>query len=98
MHNIAKLFYADNIILSSPQTAIFQEALDVLTSLFDQVGLRKNVNNMVGIVFQPCCNTVRKYDVAYTWRMKGEVLSHRSRQKQRVQFPYIPDLLPRRRG
>ena len=79
VNNLATLFYVDNGILASPQLDRIQEALDFLMILFDQVCMRINVNNMVGMVCQPCCNTVRKYEVAYTRRMKGEGLSHRSR-------------------
>ena len=34
-------FYTDNGILASPYPARIQEALDVLTGIFDQVGLKK---------------------------------------------------------
>ena len=47
-------FYADDGILASPRSARLQATLDVLTGLFDRVGLQTNVKKTVGIVFQPC--------------------------------------------
>ena len=50
VHCIAELFYVHDGILTSPQPARLHAALDVLTGLFDRVGLRTNVNKTVGIV------------------------------------------------
>ena len=43
VQTLAALFYVDHRLLASPWPARFQEALDVLTSLFKRVGLRTNV-------------------------------------------------------
>ena len=42
------LFYADGSIFTSPNPERLQEALGVLTGLFDQVGLIANVEKMAG--------------------------------------------------
>ena len=44
------MLYADNGLLVSPQKARIQEALDVLTGLFDIVCLWNNVKKTVGMV------------------------------------------------
>ena len=60
------LFYGNGGILASPWSSGLQEALDVLTGLFDWIGLRINVNNMVGIICQSCRTASRHPEVAYT--------------------------------
>ena len=50
---MAVLLYVDDGILASPWPARMQEVLDVLTEIFDRVGLRMNMEKMVGMVFQP---------------------------------------------
>ena len=63
VHSPDKLFYSKYGILASPHPSRPQEAPYFLTELVDQVGLRKNVNNMFGIVCQPCCTSGRKWEV-----------------------------------
>ena len=69
MQTLVTLFYTDDRILASPLTDNIQGPLDVLMGLFDKVGLRKNVNKTVRMVYQPCCTLERQSAVAYTWRM-----------------------------
>ena len=73
-------FYADDSLLASPRPARLQEALDVLMCLFYWVGLRKNVDKMVGMICQPCRTSDRHFEVSYTWQMMLECPSHSARQ------------------
>ena len=51
---LASLFYADNGLLALPRPDHIQPALDILTGLFNRMGLQINVNKKVGMVCQPC--------------------------------------------
>ena len=51
---LAEFFYADNGLLSSPQPSRLQAVLNLLTGIFDRMGLHKNLNNMVEIVCHTC--------------------------------------------
>ena len=50
---LVELFYTNNGLIASPSLARIQAALDVLTGLFNRLGLQTNVNKMVGMVCQP---------------------------------------------
>ena len=50
---LAALFYTDDGLLASLKLDCLQEALDVLTILFDRVGIQTNVKKTVGMVCQP---------------------------------------------
>ena len=51
---LAAYFYTYNGIVVSNQPERLQRAFDVLTDLFDQIGLRTNTRKMVSITCQPC--------------------------------------------
>ena len=51
---LAIFFYADDGLLASMRPTRLQAALGMLMGLFDRVGLRTKVNNMVGVVYQNC--------------------------------------------
>ena len=87
VQTLAMIFCGCNRLLDSQHMSRLQEALGVLTGLFGRVVLRKNVDNMVGMVCQPCNSAGRNYEVAYTCRMMREVPSCRSRQRERVWCP-----------
>ena len=67
VQNLATLFYADGGLLASPRPVRIQETMDVLTGLFDRVGMRTNVDKTVGMVCQPCHTSGRQFEVVYTW-------------------------------
>ena len=46
---LVALLYVDYGLLDSPCTPFLQEALGILTGLFDRFGLRTNVKKTVGI-------------------------------------------------
>ena len=50
----AALFYVDNGIVALSDPSWIQWAFDTLVSLFDRVGLRKNVGKTVSMVYRPC--------------------------------------------
>ena len=79
VQTLETLFYADGGLLASPWSSRIQESMDVLMDLFDSIGLRKNVNNMVGIICQLCRTASRQSKVAYNRRMAGEGPSYRAR-------------------
>ena len=81
VQTLAALFYEDYVILASSWMSRIQEALNVLTGLFDWIVLRKNFNKIVGMTCQSCCTLVRQSKVAYTCRMMWEGPSYRSIQQ-----------------
>ena len=50
---LAAFFYYNDRLINSLRPAQIQPALEVLTRLFDRVDLQTNIENMVGMVFQP---------------------------------------------
>ena len=64
VQTLAVLFYEDGEILSSLRPDSIQEAQYVLMGIFDQVGLSKNVNKIVVMVYQPCSTSFRQPEVA----------------------------------
>ena len=52
--DLAAYFYADDSLLVSNQLERIQRAFDVLTGLFEQVGLQTNKAKTIGMVCQPC--------------------------------------------
>ena len=64
-----------------------QAALDVLTGLFDRVGLHTNMNKKVGMVCQPYYIVNRQSEAACTHHITGLGRSFWERQKDRVRFP-----------
>ena len=81
MQNLSAILYEDGGLIASSRLDRFQEALDVLTGLFEQVGLGKNFNKMVDMVYQPCCTSVSQSEITYTRRMKGDGPSYRARKR-----------------
>ena len=59
------------IYMSSPRPSLLQAALDVLTGRFDRVGLRTNINKMVGMVCQTCQMSGAHSEVEYRRRLTG---------------------------
>ena len=52
--DLAADFYANDSLVASTQLERLQRLFDVLTILFDRVGLHTNTANMVGMLCQPC--------------------------------------------
>ena len=51
--DLVDYFYANNVLVASTQPERLQRAFDILTGLFNRVGLRKNTANTVDMVCQP---------------------------------------------
>ena len=49
----AEFFYADDGVVESTDPEWLQLEFDMLTGIFDRVGLQKNVRKTVGIVYRP---------------------------------------------
>ena len=79
------LFYADAGMVASSDPHWLQWAFDALVSLFEGVGLRKNVGKTVSMVCRPCQATGTKLEAAYVRKMTGEGSTYRERQMERVE-------------
>ena len=79
------LFYADDGMIASSEPGCLQGAFRTLLGMFDWVGLRTNVRNMVRMFFCPCQAAVNNLEAAYEWRTMGVELSYQERQQVRVQ-------------
>ena len=77
----AALFYADDGMVSSSDPRWLQGAFNTLVSLFDRVGLHKNVGNTVGMVCHPCQAAGDLSTAAYGRRVTGVVPTYRERLK-----------------
>ena len=62
-------FYAYDGLLDLPQPDRFQVALEVMTGLFDRVGLRTKINNTVGMPCKPSRVAFGNLQEAYKRRM-----------------------------
>ena len=54
IQTLAALSYANDGLIASPESTCLQEAFGVLSSLFEQVGLRTNKGNIVRISWRLC--------------------------------------------
>ena len=81
----ATQFYAENGMVASSDPRWIQWDFDTLVSLFEQVGLRKNVGKTVRMVCHPCQAAGTQSSAAYGRKMMGEVPTYPERQKERVQ-------------
>ena len=52
--DLVEYFYSDDVLIALTQMERLQREFDVLTNLFNRVGLQKNMAKMVGMVCQPC--------------------------------------------
>ena len=76
IQRMAAYFYADNGIRVSTRATQLQQAFEVLTEMFDWVGLLTNLFNTVIMVCQPCC-TIGGHSVeAYSLGMTIEGLNY----------------------
>ena len=68
------LFYSDYRLLTLLRPSCLQAALDVLTGIFNMVGIKTNINNMVGIFCQLCCIADGNFEASYE-RIMTEVVT-----------------------
>ena len=87
------LFYADDGMVASSDPCWLQGAFNTLVSLFDSVGLWKNVGNTFGIVCHPCQAARNLLEAAYGRRFIGEGPTYRERLKGQVACRECKELL-----
>ena len=71
-------------MVASSDPGCLQGAFNILVGLLDQVGLRTNIGNTVGMVFRPCQAVVTQLEVPYERQIMGEGISYQERQRVRV--------------
>ena len=71
-------------VIASTEPGWLQSAFDLLTGLFDYVGLQTNVCKTKGVVFRPCREAGVRADEAYTRRMMREGRSFKEQHQERV--------------
>ena len=74
-------------MVASTDPGWIQSAFNMLTGLFDRVGLQTNIRKTVGMVCRPFREAGEKSDKAYTWRITGEGRSFKGRQRYWVLCP-----------
>ena len=74
--------YTNDGVVASKDLEWLQLPFNMLTGLFDRVGLRTNVHKTVGMVCCSCWASGVRADKSYTWRMKGEGRSSKERQQE----------------
>ena len=60
---------------------------EVITGLFDQVGLRTNTVKTVGMVCQPCHAPEKMSEEAYVHQVAGKGPTFQERQRRQVECP-----------
>ena len=76
IHQLVAQFNADDGLLASTWMPRLQQAFNVLTDIFDWVGLWTNVGKTVSMVCQLCCAIGGYYTEAHGSRMAGEGMAH----------------------
>ena len=54
MQELAAYFYADERLVAFPRLERLQRSFDVLTDLFNRIGLQMNVRNTISMACRPC--------------------------------------------
>ena len=81
---LSALFYANDVLVASIESIHLQGVFDVLSGLFDRVGLRTNERKTVIMACWPCQTPHAWSTEAYTRQVTGMGLSYRERLRQRV--------------
>ena len=79
-------FYVNNGLVASTNTVWIQWLSGVVIGIFEQVGMRNNMSNIVTMVCQPIPIVCRYSTPTYGRRMNGKGDSHQLRQIHRVIF------------
>ena len=87
VHWLTVFFHSAVSLLFLSSKSQFQLDLDVLTGLFDRVGLHTNVKKPVRMACQPCHIVGGHSEVAYMRWMTGMVPSFQVRHQDIVWFP-----------
>ena len=78
-------FYANDSLVASTQPESLNRAFDVLTGLFDRVGLQTNTAKTVAMVFHPCHAPGGMSEAAYVRQVTGKGPKFRECQQMRVE-------------
>ena len=84
---IVKFFYTDNRLLDYTREEQLQWEFNMLTNLFDRVGLRMDVRKTVSVVCQPCQSVGGNPAEAYKRRIIGMGITYQACQFQNVRCP-----------
>ena len=85
--NCINLSYANDGLVASTQPQMLQREFEVLTGLFDRVGLRENTQKTASMVCQPCHAPGVISAEAYDIWTAGIGPTFRERQRRRVDCP-----------
>ena len=88
IHRMASLFYLYDGIITSTCPYWIQWDVDILTGIFEWLGLWGNHGKKVRLVFQICHIFVRNSNTVYVRWMMEEGETYRSHQLQHFQCPY----------
>ena len=88
------VFYADNGMVVSSESAWLQGAFNALLAIVDRVGLLTNVGKTVSMVCHPCqAGAINRTEEAYGWRVTGMGRSYAERQRERVELGECGEVL-----
>ena len=86
IQELSALFYANDGLIASTESACLQGAFNALTGIFDRVGIWTNEEKIVSMDCWPC-HTPHVWSMdAYTRRVIGIGLLYRDWMRQRVHF------------
>ena len=85
--DLVDYLYSDDALVASTQPEKLQRVFDVLTGLFNRVGLQTNTTRTFGMVCQSCHVPGRMFEEAYVKWTTGKVPNFWERQRRRVECP-----------
>ena len=89
-----EILYADGGMVAFTNLGWLQTEFEMLTGLFDRVGLKKNVRKTMGVVCHPFRADGGRQDEAYNRRMIGSGRSYKDIQQEQISCPeYRKDLM-----
>ena len=86
IQRVEYFFYGDDGLVPSIQSEWLQWVFDILMGMFDQVGLKKNVGNTVGVAYHNCHIIVRHSKKSYGQCITREGPTYLACQRQCVWF------------
>ena len=87
VRELSEYFYADYGPVASTQLERLQRVFEVLTGLFDQVGIRTNTRKTVIMAYHPCHAPSMMSSEACEHQTAGTGPTFREQQWMRVDFP-----------
>ena len=87
VQELTAYFYAGDGLITSPQLEMLQSLFDVITDLFNRVGLCTNLHKTVSMECRPCHAPGGFSEAAYEQWVTGIGQSYLARLRHRVQCP-----------